>query len=174
MDRLWKPYDMIEVKSMMLLLVYAAWCAFCWRLRGGLISDITRRLLGCSLSTGETRAACALLITLPLSIFDPWMLVMIPAIFAAMTIGYFDRSMGLEQPGDHAWLAAWGVAVCAIMLFPIAALHHDPLRLAPAALGALVSAAYAASKAIGGRWTDRAEWAAGAIFGTAIMLAARG
>jgi len=57
---------------------------------------------------------------------------------------------------------------------PIAALHHDPLRLAPAALGALVSAAYAASKAIGGRWTDRAEWFAGAIFGTAISLAAYG
>jgi hypothetical protein len=95
--------------------------------------------------------------------------------FAAMTLGYFDRSMGLEQPGrDHAWLAAWGVAVAAIMLVPIAALHHDPLRLAPAALGALVSAAYAASKAIGGRWTDRAEWFAGAIFGTAISLAAYG
>ena len=159
---------------MILAIFYVASCALCWRLRGGLISNITRRF-GQTLSTGETRASCSMLMALPLVPLDPWMLVMIPAIFAAMTIGYFDRSMGLEQPGrDHAWLAAWGVAVCAIMLFPIAALHHDPLRLAPAALGALVSAAYAASKAIGGRWTDRAEWAAGAIFGTAIMLAARG
>lgn len=159
---------------MTILVAYAAWCALCWRLRGGLISNITRRFAR-TLSTGETRAACALLMALPLSIFDPWMLATIPGFFAAMTLGYFDRSMGLEQPGrDHAWLAAWGVAVAAIMLVPIAALHHDPLRLAPAALGALVSAAYAASKVIGGRWTDRAEWFAGTIFGTAISLAAYG
>lgn len=159
----------------MIALAYAAWCALCWRLRGGLISDITRRWFVYSLSTGETRASCALLMALPLSIVDPWMLAMIPAFFAAMTLGYFDKSMGLEQPGrDHAWLAAWGVAVAAIMLVPIAALHHDPMRLAPAALGALVSGAYAASKAFGGRWTERAEWATGAIFGCAIMLAAFG
>ena len=157
------------------MIAYAMWCAFCWRLRGGLISDITRRRFGYSLSTGETRAACALLMALPLSIFDPWMLATIPAFFAAMTLGYFDKSMGLEQPGrDHAWLAAWGVAVAAIMLVPIAAIHHDPQRIALAILGALVMVAYAANKVFGGRWTDRSEWFAGAIFGTAISLAAYG
>lgn len=159
---------------MMLAAAYAAWCAFCWRLRGGLISEITRRHFGYSLSTGETRAACALLMALPLSIFDPWMLATIPAFFAAMTLGYFDKSMGLEQPGDHAWLAAWGVAVSAIMLVPIAAIHHDPIRMAPAALGALVMVAYAINKLFAGQWTDRSEWFAGAIFGAAIMLAVRG
>lgn len=160
---------------MTILVAYAAWCAFCWRLRGGLISDITRRRFGYSLSTGETRAACALLMALPLSIFDPWMLATIPAFFAAMTLGYFDKSMGLEQQGrDHAWLAAWGVAVAAIMLVPIAAIHHDPQRFALAILGALVMVAYAANKVFGGRWTDRSEWFAGAIFGTAISLAAYG
>jgi hypothetical protein len=157
------------------MIAYAMWCAFCWRLRGGMISQITLQRFGYALSTGETRMACAFLMALPFAIFNPRLLSVAPAAFAAMTLGYFDKSMGLEEPGrDHAFLALWGVAVAAIMLVPIAALHHDPLRLAPAALGALVSAAYAASKAIGGRWTDRAEWFAGAIFGTAISLAAYG
>lgn len=157
------------------LAAYSAWCAFCWRLRGGMISQITLQRFGYALSTGETRMACAFLMALPLAIFNPWLLAVAPAAFAAMTLGYFDKSMGLEEPGrDHAFLALWGVAVAAIMLVPIAAIHHDPQRIALAILGALVMVAYAANKAFGGRWTDRSEWFAGAIFGTAISLAAYG
>lgn len=154
-------------------LLYAAWCAFCWRLRGGMISQITLQRFGYALSTGETRMACAFLMALPLAIFNPWLLSVAPAAFAAMTLGYFDKSMGLEEPGrDHAFLALWGVAVVAIMLVPIAILHRSPLMLALSAPGLLVAAAYDINKRFGGRWTERAEWIAGAIFGGILWAAA--
>ena len=153
--------------------LYAAWCAFCWRLRGGMISQITLQRFGYALSTGETRVACALLMALPLAICNPWMLSVAPAAFAAMTLGYFDKSMGLEEPGrDHAFLALWGVAVAAIMLVPIAILHRSPLMLAFSAPGLLVAAAYDINKRFGGRWTERAEWMTGAIFGGILWAAA--
>ena len=154
-------------------LLYAAWCAFCWRLRGGMISQITLQRFGYALSTGETRMACAFLMALPLAIFNPWLLSVAPAAFAAMTLGYLDKSMGLEEPGrDHAFLALWGVAVAAIMLVPIAILHRSPLMLAFSAPGLLVAAAYDINKRFGGRWTERAEWIAGAIFGGILWAAA--
>jgi hypothetical protein len=154
-----------------MIVLFALWCAFCWRLRGGLISNLTSKVWR-PLTTGETRIACALLMAAPLALVDPWMLATIPAFFAAMTLGYFDRSMGLEQPGrDHVFLALWGVAVAAIMIAPAVALHFDATRIMPAGLGVLVAAAYAANKPFGGKWTERAELATGAIFGIIMAMA---
>lgn len=156
----------------MLKLVYAAWCALCWRLRGGAISDITRRLFGYALTTGATRAVCALLMALPLTLVEPILILVAPVIWGAMTFGYFDDSMGLEEPvRDHVFLALWGVAVAAALVAPAAALHFDALRLLPAGLGALVVVAYAANKPFGGKWTERAELATGAIFGIIMAMA---
>ena len=155
------------------LAAYSAWCAFCWRLRGGMISQITLQRFGYALSTGETRVACSILMSLPLAIFNPWLLSVAPAAFVAMTLGYFDKSMGLEEPGrDHAFLALWGVVVASIMLVPVAVLHRSPLMLALSAPGLLVAAAYDLNKRFGGRWTERAEWMAGAIFGGILWAAA--
>jgi len=154
------------------LAAYSAWCAFCWRLRGGMISQITLQRFGYALSTGETRVACSILMSLPLAIFNPWLLSLTPAAFVAMTLGYFDKSMGLEEPGrDHAFLALWGVVVAAIMLVPVAVLHRSPLMLVLSAPGLLVAAAYDLNKRFGGRWTERSEWATGAILGSIVWAA---
>ena len=154
-----------------MIVLFALWCALCWRLRGGLISNLTSKVWR-PLTTGETRIACALLMAAPLTLVDPILILVALAIWASMTLGYFDASMGLEQPGrDHVFLALWGVAVAAIMIAPAVALHFDATRIMPAGLGVLVAAAYAANKPFGGKWTERAELATGAIFGIIMAMA---
>jgi hypothetical protein len=151
--------------------VYVLWCGLCWRLRGGMISDITSRFWR-PLTTGETRIACAALMALPLAAVHPVLVLAALSIWAAMTVGYFNDAMGLEKRGDVAQMSWWGVTVAAIMIVPMAVLHYDALRLLPAVAGAFVGPAYLTSKRFGGKWTERAEWVAGMLFGVAIALSA--
>lgn len=153
--------------------LYALWCGLCWRLRGGLISDVTHKVFGRGLSTGVTRIVCTLLMVAPLVVLDPRLAILIPSIFTAMTIPYFDRSMGLEEPWrDHLFLSLWGVAVAGIMLAPLAWWNPPALLWAP--LGALACGAYAAMKPLGGKWTERAEVLVGILFGALLWGATHG
>ena len=157
---------------MMLAAAYATWCALCWRLRGGLISNVTRRF-GYTMSTGETRAACTLLMALPLAWLGWWTLVVIPFLFAAMTLPYFDKSMGLTERGrDHFYLALWGVAVAALSLAPLA--WHNPWVLLNALGGILFMVAYAVNKPLGGKWTERAECCVGFLLGILLWVSVHG
>ena len=156
-------------------IAYVLWCGACWVLRGGLFGAIVRRVLRVEPGTTVTRIACALLMAAPLALVNPWAALCWFSIYAAMTIGYFDESMGLEQPGrDHAFLALWGLAVAAIAIVPLAAL--DPWAFAWAPLGALAVAAYASQKRLCRRWntdwTERAEYLTGMCVGAALWGAA--
>lgn len=159
-----------------MIVLYAAWCAACWVLRGGKYGDIHRYLFGREPGTTVTRIVCAFPMAAPLAVlFDPALIVLWPSIFLAMTVGYYGGAMGLVRPWrDHALMAAWGVTVAAIAIAPLA-YFVGPGSLAYSAIGALAVAAYAANKPFGRRWntdwTERAEFCTGAIFGAAIYLA---
>lgn len=162
----------------MMTVLYALWCGFCWILRGGKFGAIVRATLKVEPGTTITRIASSFLMAAPLAVLvDPWLALLWPSIYVAMTIGYFDESMGLEQPGrDHAFLALWGATVLAIALAPVVWLN-GPWALAWAALGALAMPVYAANKALGRvrwgiDWTERAEFGTGVVFGAAIYGAA--
>lgn len=153
---------------------YILWCGFCWALRGGWFGAIVR---GASLpepGTTLTRIACAGLMAAPLAfVVGPWALALWASIYVAMTVGYFDESMGLEQPWrDHVFLALWGAAVAAISIAPLAYIV-SPWALAWASVGALAVVAYASQKPLGRRfewdWTERAEYLTGCAVGTAIL-----
>jgi len=158
-----------------LAIPYALWCGLVWWLRGGKFGAIWRSLFKREPGTTVTRIGCAILMGAPLGFIDPAFLLVIQFIYAAMTIGYFDESMGLVESGrDHAFLALWGCVVCLVMLLPLAYLV-SPWALAWSALGTLAMPAYAINKPLGRRfgldWTERAEMTTGAIFGTAIWSA---
>jgi len=158
---------------MIFAILYAIWCGFCWVLRGGKFGDIFRRLFERGPGTQLTRICSALLMVIPLGFLDPAYLIAWPFVWAAMTIGYFDESMGLEEPGrDHFFLAAWGAANALVMALPIWHLGDPSFWFL---LGAGAVAAYAANKPFGRRWntdwTERAEACTGFLFGLAIALA---
>lgn len=141
---------------------YALWCGFCWVLRGGKYGDVHRYLFGREPGTTVTRLVCASLMAAPLAVaFDPVLIVLWLSIYVAMTIGYFDESMGLEQPGrDHVWLALWGWAVGLLALAPLY-LRFDPARFALPELdlfntGLLQFAANALFSALGAVWVKPA------------------
>jgi hypothetical protein len=152
--------------------LYALWCGVCWVLRGGKFGAIYRALFAREPGTTVTRIGCAILMAAPLAFVDPAYALLAASIYAAMTLGYFDESMGLEQPGrDHAFLALWGVAVSFVMLLPLAYLV-SLWALAWASLGALAMPAYAINKTLGRRfgmdWTERAEFLTGCAMGAAL------
>jgi hypothetical protein len=156
-----------------LAIVYAIWCGVCWRLRGGKYGDYHRQLFGREPGTQLTRAACATLMTIPLAFVDPAYAVLVLSIWAAMTLGYFDDSMGLEEePRDYVFLSLWGLAVATVMVTPVAALKSSFSIYSWATLGALVVVGYHVNKRIGNDkrfdWTERAEMTTGVIFGLAI------
>lgn len=156
---------------------YILWCGFCWTLRGGWFGQIVRGAGLPEPGTTLTRIACAGLMAAPLALaVGPWALALWASIYVAMTIGYFDESMGLEQPWrDHAFLALWGATVAAIALSPLAYIVGLS-AFAYAAFGALAAAAYAVNKPLGRRWgwdwTERAEALTGCAIGGAIWGAA--
>ena len=155
--------------------LYVFWCGYVWMLRGGGFGAIIRKHFLFEPGTTLTRIACAFLMVAPLAVaFDPALVVLWLSLYIAMTIGYFDESMGLEQPGrDHLFLALWGWAVALIALSPLA--YFAGLSpLAYSIIGALAVAAYAVNKPFGRRfgtdWTERAEFLTGVLMGTALYL----
>lgn len=161
----------------MIAALYILWCGFCWVLRGGKYGDIHRYLFKREPGTTVTRIVCAFLMAAPLAVLvDPILIVLWLSIYVAMTIGYFDESMGLEQPGrDHAFLALWGVTIAAIAVAPLV-YFIGMSSLAYSAIGALAVGAYAVNKPFGRRfntdWTERAEFLTGCAMGTSFILAA--
>ncbi|MCA3247392.1 MAG: hypothetical protein ING29_13045 [Azospirillum sp.] len=151
---------------------YILWCGVVWVLRGGKFGAIVRPVFG-EPGTTVTRIVCAGLMAGPLAfVVGWWALALWASIYVAMTLGYFDESMGLEQPGrDHLWLAAWGVCVAGCAIMP-ALVFAAPHVWAWAALGALAVAAYASQKPLGRRWgldwTERAEFLTGCAIGAAL------
>lgn len=158
----------------MTALAYILWCGFCWLLRGGMFGAIVRRVLRVEPGTTVTRIVCAGLMVAPLSfIIGPWAIAVWASLYTAMTLGYFDEAMGLEQPGrDHAFLALWGLVVAAVAVSPLA-YAVSPWALAWSPLGALAVAAYASQKPLGRRWgldwTERAEILTGCAMGAALL-----
>jgi hypothetical protein len=156
-----------------MIAVYAIWCGFVWWLRGGKFGVVWRSLFKREPGTTLTRVACAFLMAAPLAVlFDPALIVLWLSIYVAMTIGYFDESMGLEQPGrDHLFLALWGLVVAGVAIAPLA-YFVSVWSLAYAGIGALAVAAYAANKPFGRRfgtdWTERAEACFGSLLGFAL------
>ena len=162
-----------------MIALYVLWCGFCWVLRGGYYGNIHRYLFGREPGTTVTRLVCASLMAAPLAVlFDPALAVLWLSIYAAMTIGYFGGSMGLERPGrDHALLALWGLVVALIMVSPLA-YFIGVKSLAYAIPGWAAVIAYAINKPFGRRfgtdWTERAEFLTGIVMGLALFLAAKG
>jgi hypothetical protein len=154
-----------------LAILYVFWCGYVWTLRGGGFGALVRKHFMFEPGTTLTRIACAFLMAAPLAVlFDPILIVLWLSIYAAMTIGYFDESMGLEQPGrDHLFLALWGLAVAGIAIAPLA-YFVSPWSLAYAGIGAGAVLAYAANKPFGGHWTQRAEFCTGVLMGIVLYL----
>lgn len=161
----------------MLWLVYALRAGFIWVLRGGWLGALFRKYLRFEPGTTLTRIICAFLLAAPLYFALGWAaLALWLSIYAAMTIGYFDDAMGLEEPiRDHLFMALWGVAVTTLAVLPLA-YFVSPWSLAWGLLGVLAVAAYWLNKPFGRRWgwdwTERAEWCMGFIFGSAVYLGA--
>ena len=153
--------------------LYVLWCGYVWTLRGGGFGAIVRKHFLFEPGTTVTRIACAFLMVSPLAVWlDPAFAVLWLSIYLAMTLGYFDESMGLEEPGrDHLFLALWGFVVAGIAILPLAC-FVSIWSLAYAPIGALAVVAYAANKPFGGHWTERAEFFTGLLMGTALYLAA--
>lgn len=160
---------------MIYAILYALWCGICWWLRGGKLGVIWRALFNREPGTTVTRLSCAILMAAPLGFFAPTYALLAVSIYAAMTIGYFGESMGLERLRDYPLLAVWGFVVCLVMLLPFA--YFDwRYTLAYSTWGSFAMLAYAVNKDIGYRfgldWTERAELMTGAIFGAALWSAA--
>lgn len=171
----------------MTTLAYIIWCGVVWVLRGGLLGALVRGTLGVEPGTTVTRIVCAGLMAAPLAfVVGWWALALWASIYVAMTLGYFDKSMGLQEPGrDHAFLALWGATVAAVATAPLwgrLSLFNDPASvvlaidlavLAWASVGALAVVAYASQKPLGRRWntdwTERAEFLTGCAMGVALF-----
>lgn len=165
----------------------AIWGGFCWLLRGGFFNNLQIRFTGKKVGTDAGRFVAAALMVAPFSIMDWRMLLLWPFIVVASKIGYFDKAMGLEEPGrDHFFLALWGFVVALIATVPLytsAVFFTDPivlgLLIAPpywALLGLLAVGAYAVNKPFGRRfgtdWTERSEFLVGVIVISIINLMA--
>jgi hypothetical protein len=158
---------------------YVLWSGFCWVLRGGLFNNLQRRITSKNVGTDVGRFVAATLMIAPLVFFNYWAIVAWPFLVAAMKIGYFDGSMGLEQPGrDHAFLALWGFTVALIATSGLGLIWTGNIlptvNLSDwAFIGALAVAAYAVNKPFGRRfgtdWTERAEYLTGCAIGTAML-----
>jgi hypothetical protein len=156
----------------MIPILYALWCGLCWRLRGGALNQLTS-MVGIHVGTGITRIVTSALIVAPLTYFQWHLAAMWPFVFAAMTLPYFDKSMGLEEKGrDHFYLALWGVAVAAICIAPLA--WYNPWVLLNSLGGILFMVAYAANKPLGGNWTERAECCVGFLLGLLLWVSLHG
>lgn len=150
---------------------YILWAGLCWRLRGGLISEISSRLFGFTIGTGKTRVLTSALMTVPFVALNTKFIVLWPAIYIAMCIGYFDRSMGLTRPyHDHLMMASWGICVSLIMLSPFV-YFNSIYVLSLSIIAILVPIAYEICKRFGGSWTERAEVITGMIYGIILSLA---
>jgi hypothetical protein len=157
-----------------MMAVYVAWVAFCWVLRGGFFGKLMRTYLGWEPGTQLTRGAASGLIALPLLYFTPWALAAWPAVWLAMTLGYFGEAMGqTRQPRDILLMAAWGLTVTAVAVVPLA--WQAPLDFAWAAFGLLAGPVYWLNHRIGNDrlldWTERAEAMTGAAVGAALWSA---
>lgn len=158
-------------------LVYAIRAGFIWVLRGGWLGGLARDYLSIKIGTTVTRLVCAGLLAAPLYFTLGWWFVALwLSIYVAMTIGYFDDAMGLEEPvRDHIYMALWGWAVTTIAVSPLAVLV-GLTSLLWGFLGVFAVAAYWLNKPFGRRWgwdwTERAEWVMGFIFGSAVYLGA--
>lgn len=155
--------------------LYAAWCGFCWLLRGGKFGAIVRAVFKREPGTTITRISCALLMAAPLTFLDWHYIILWPTIYAAMTIGYFDEAMGLlENPRDYFFMALWGAVVSLVQIVPFAYLV-SPYAAICAAGGSLAVVAYGVNKPFDHRlgldWTERAEIMTGVIFGAVIAAA---
>jgi hypothetical protein len=130
-------------------------------------------MVGIHVGTGITRIVTSALIVAPLAYLQWKLAVLWPFVFAAMTLPYFDKSMGLTEKGrDHFYLALWGVAVAAISLAPLA--WHNPWVLLNALGGILFMVAYAVNKPLGGKWTERAECCVGFLLGILLWVSVHG
>jgi hypothetical protein len=168
--------------------VYVFWCGVVWVLRGGLFGKIARRVWR-EPGTTLTRIVCAGLMAAPLAfVVGWWALALWASIYAAMTVGYFGASMGLNRARDYPFLSLWGATVAAIATAPLwgrVSFFSDPASLVAfadlyalsfALFGGLAVAAYAVNKPFGRRfgtdWTERAEFLTGCAVGAAIWCAA--
>lgn len=170
----------------MMAIAYILWCGICWTLRGGWFGALVRGAGLPEPGTTITRVACAGLMVAPLVFFSFWLLLIWPFLYLAMTIGYFDDAMGLQQPlRDELFMALWGVTVCVVTIAPLwgrVSLFDDPASLVVAidlgvawhAISGIGAAlAYMLNKPFGRRfgtdWTERAEYLTGCTVGTAIL-----
>ena len=150
-----------------LLALYVAWCGFCWLLRGGKFGELCRKWFQVEPGTTWTRIGSSFLIALP--VFH-WFPLLWLSTYAAMTIGYFGESMGLERKRDWPLMALWGLVVALVTLS--GTLLAQSLLFAP--IGLLAPLAYGLNKPLGRRWgldwTERGEIGIGLILGTGIVL----
>lgn len=156
--------------SALLILIYAIWAGYCWTLRGGGFGALCRSYLGFEPGTTITRIATALLIAAPLTVAAGWWALAVwPALYVAMTLGYFKESMGVQDFDEVAWMSVWGVVVLLIASFPFI-----PSSLPFAAAGALVGPIYLVNKRVdpNGHWTQTSEFCTGFAFGLALYLGA--
>lgn len=91
-------------------LLYALWCGFLWRIRGGAWETLLR------LPPGTTRArlATATLMAAPLMLLTWWAPAFAAAIFVGMAMAGWGHAMDIGRVagtrwGDAAWMSAWGV-----------------------------------------------------------------
>ena len=111
----------------MTIALFALWGAVVWRMRGGAFAEAT----GINIGTQATRAACGLLLALPLAILarDPWLLLIAPAVFVGLVIcgwapfmaygldgnahveaspfDWLPRTLGVPQASEMTDFAAW-------------------------------------------------------------------
>lgn len=158
---------------------FSLWCGLVWVLRGGWFGQLVRTTINKEPGTTITRIVCAGLIAAPLVYFiGVWALAVWLSTYIAMIFGYFDDSMGLEQPWrDHLFLALWGNSITMISIAPFLYLNGW-ITAAWAGCGALAVAAYASQKPLGRKfnwdWTERAEFLTGCAIGAGIFGAMNG
>lgn len=175
-----------------MILLYALWCGFLWRVRGGAWAT----LLALQASGTIARLAVAAWFAIPLAIGlrQPWLLSLAPAIFAGITLAGWGDQMDIGRTGGTRWgdaaaMSGWGVVVTLPSAVVIACLGGTawPVLVAGLLFGPVYALMWAASdlpnplnvsklpRVPGFAWgpTEWAEFVVGMAFGPAILLALR-
>ena len=98
--------------TILLALLYAAWCGLLWRIRGGAWNT----LLGLPEGTTRARLACAAAMTLPLLAVAPWwdIIFVAAALYLGMACAGWGDAMDIgrvsgSRLGDAIAMSGWGV-----------------------------------------------------------------
>lgn len=100
-------------------LLFAAWCGFLWRVRGGAWVTLLRLPAG----TTKARLATALLVAAPLMLGTPGAAALAPALFLGMVLAGWGDAMDIGRVAGSRWgdaiaMSAWGVLTvlpCAVV-----------------------------------------------------------